>query len=76
MVLLRQLRKRRCDRGESLNEFSVVVGQAEEGLYLLNRSWGWPISNRLCLLRIRSEAFCAYNVPEELDFLFVKFAFL
>jgi hypothetical protein len=30
----------------------------------------------LCLLRIRSEAFCAYNVPEELDFLFVKFAFL
>src|SRR5882724_10741062 len=43
--------ERDCDFGISINEMTVEIGTAEEGLNVLDFSWYWPILDNLDFVR-------------------------
>jgi len=46
-----------CDFGISINETTVEIGKAEEGLNVLDISWYWPILDNLDFVWGHGEAF-------------------
>src|SRR5882724_5674539 len=46
-----------CDFGVSINETTVEIGKAEEGLNVLDFSWNWPILDNLDFVWGHGEAF-------------------
>jgi len=49
--------ERDCDFGISVNETTVEIGKAEEGLNVLDFSWNWPILDNLDFVWGHGEAF-------------------
>src|SRR5882724_9360163 len=49
--------ERDCDFRISINETTVEIGKAEEGLNVLDFSWNWPILDNLDFVRGQDEAF-------------------
>src|SRR5882724_842733 len=46
-----------CNFGISINETTIEIGKAEEGLYVLDFSWYWPILDNLDFVRGHGKAF-------------------
>ena len=51
-----KMHKWNCDFGISINETTVEIGKAEEGLNVLDFSWNWPILDNLDFVRGHGEA--------------------
>src|SRR5882724_5493920 len=65
-----------CDFGISVNEMTVEIGKAKEGLNVLDFLWNWPILDDLDLVRGHGEAFRRQHVSEvfagsDMEFTFV-----
>src|SRR5882724_11567748 len=46
-TLVGKMRERDCDFGISINEMTVEIGKAKEGLNVLDFLWYWPILDNL-----------------------------
>ena len=56
-TLVGKMHKQNCDFKISVNEATVEVGKAEEGLDILDFSWYWPILDDLDFVWGHGEAF-------------------
>src|SRR5882724_2377764 len=56
-TLAGKMREQDCDFGISIDEMTVEIGKAEEGLNVLDFSWNWPILDDLDFVRGHGEAF-------------------
>ena len=56
-TLAGKMREQDCDFGISINETTVEIGKAEEGLNVLDFSWNWPILDDLNFIQGPGEAF-------------------
>src|SRR5882724_3290933 len=56
-TLVGKMREQDCDFGISVNETTVEIGKAKEGLNVLDFSWYWPILDNLDFVWGHGEAF-------------------
>src|SRR5882724_10288177 len=56
-TLAGKVHKQNCDFGISVNEMTVEIGKAKEGLNILDFSWCWPILDDLNFVWGHGEAF-------------------
>src|SRR5882724_11458928 len=68
--------ERDCDFGISIDEMTVEIGKAEEGLDVLDFSWYWPILDNLDIVRGHGEAFGRQHVSEVFTRSDVELAFV
>src|SRR5882724_3925795 len=56
VTLAGKMREQNCDFGISVNEMTVEIGKAEEGLNVLDFLWNWPILDDLDFVQGHGEA--------------------
>src|SRR5882724_11024128 len=63
-TLAGKMHERDCDFRISVNEMTVEIGKAKEGLNVLDFSWNWPILDNLDFVWGHGEAFGSQHISE------------